>query len=122
MDRSLTRRRFLAAGAGAAAAAALPTKALALPKTADIYKLDETFNPPACDLCVLYDTNSLFPSEKAANGNRAHARCNCGIKKGKIDAGTFVALFGKPEHLRAYRVDMRWPWVKAILSQHPPSF
>jgi hypothetical protein len=120
MDRVLTRRRFLAVGGVAAAAVAVPARLLAAPKTTDVYKLDPA--NPVCHSCVLHDTHSLFPTSKAANGNRAHIGCNCPIKKGKIDAGTFVALFGKPEHLRAYRVDTRWPWVKAILSQHPPSF
>jgi hypothetical protein len=71
--------------------------------------------------CILHDTYSLFPSWKAANGNRAHNGCNCPIKKGKIETGTYVALFGNPDHLRAYRVDTRRPWVAAILKQHPPS-
>jgi hypothetical protein len=120
MDRVVTRRRFLAAGAGAAAALAVPTKLLAAPKTTDIYKLEP--NGATCRACVNHDTYSLFPTRKASEGNRAHIGCNCLPKKGKVDAGTFVALFGKPDHLRAYRVDTRWPWVKAILRQHQPSF
>src|SRR5262245_11065850 len=120
MSRVLTRRSFLAVGAGAAAAVAVPARLLAASKTTAIYRLDPA--NPVCHSCVLHDTNSLFPNPKAADGNRAHIGCNCPVKKGTIDTGTFVALFGKPEHLRAYRVDKRWPWVKAILSQHPPSF
>jgi hypothetical protein len=120
MDRSLTRSRFLVAGAGAAAALAVPARLLAASKTTDIFKLEP--NGATCRSCGQHDLYSLFPSDKAANGNRAHPGCNCFVKKGKIDAATFVALFGKPDHLRAYRVDTRWPWVKAILSQHPPSF
>jgi hypothetical protein len=126
MGRVLTRRSFLALGAGAAAAVAVPARLLAASKAADIYKLEPGKPPvdktPACHACVNHDTYSLFPSSKAADGNRAHIGCNCVVKKGQIDAGTYVALFGRADHLRAYRVDTRWPWVRAIIKQHPPAF
>jgi hypothetical protein len=124
MTRLLTRRKFLAGGAAAVGMLAYPAHLLATSKTTAVYKLDPGCGDGSCSCraCVYHDMFSLFPSWKAANGNRAHARCNCLVKKGTIDAGAYVGLFGNPAHLRAYRVGTRWPWVKAIISQHPPSF
>jgi hypothetical protein len=124
MERRLTRGRFLAGGAAVAGALAWPARLLAAPKTTAIYRLETGCGDGscACGACRRHDRYSLFPSSKAANGNRAHVGCNCLISKGSIDYGTYVALFGNPAHLRAYRVDTRWPWVQAILKQHPPRF
>ncbi len=124
MERLLTRRRFLAGGAAVASALAYPARLLAAPKRSDIYKLDTGCGAGscACAACVGHAANGLFPSAKAAGGNRAHAGCNCVVTKGSIDYGTYVALFGNPAHPRAYRADRRWPWVKAVLTQHPPVF
>jgi hypothetical protein len=124
MDRLLTRRSFIAGGATVAGALAVPARLLAGPKTTDVYKLDTGcgHGSCACNACFYHDMYSLFPSWKAANGNRAHIGCNCLIKKGSLDYGTYVALFGNPAHLRSYRADTRWTWVQAILKQHPPKF
>jgi len=106
-----------------AAVLAQPSRLLAASKSTDVYRLDTGCGNGscACNACFGH-TNSLFPTAKAANGNRAHIRCNCLIQKGSIDNGTYVALFGNPAHLRSYRVDIRWPWVRAILKQHPAKF
>lgn len=124
MDRLVTRKGFIAAGGAVAGALTLPARMFAASKTTDVYKLDTGCGHGrcACNACFYHDTYSLFPSAKAANGNRAHVGCNCLIRKGSIDQGTYVALFGNPAHLRAYHVDTRWPWVRAILKQHPPNF
>jgi hypothetical protein len=90
MDRGITRRKLLAGGAAAAGALAIPSRLLAAPKTADIYRLETGCGSGACacPACFLHDTHSYFPSWKAANGNRAHIGCNCVIRKGSIDYGT----------------------------------
>jgi hypothetical protein len=125
MERVLTRRRFVAGGVAAAGVLAWPARLMAAPKTTAVYRLQICSpggNCAACQACVHHDAYSLFPSHKAADGNRAHVGCNCGIGEGSMEYGTYVALFGNPAHLRSYRVDMRWRWVQAILKQHPPKF
>ncbi len=120
----LTRRTFVAGGAAAAGTVAWPLTALAAPKTASIYRLETGCGDGscACAACRSHDAHSLFPTSKAADGNRAHPGCNCLIRKGTIGYGTSVALFGDPAHLRAYRVDTRARWAQALLKQHPPRF
>ena len=124
MERLVTRRGFLARGAALAGVLALPARVFAAPKTTAVYRLETGCGHArcACNACFFHDANSLFPTAKAANGNRAHIGCNCLIRKGSLDYGTYVALFGNPAHLRAYRVDTRWPWAQAILKQHAPKF
>jgi hypothetical protein len=128
MESKLTRRRFLAAGGAVLGVLAFPLRALAATKTHDLYKLTPcppgktSGKPCSCHACVVHDANSLFPSSKAADGNRAHINCNCSIVKGTLDFGTYVALFGNPGHLRSYRADLRSRNVQAILKNHPPQF
>jgi hypothetical protein len=121
---SLTRRRFVVGGAAAAGALAWPAGMLGAPKTAEIYRLETGCGDGACacTACRSHDRYSLFPTSKAADGNRAHVGCNCLIRRGSIEYGTYVALFGNPAHLRAYRVDTRARWAQAVLKQHPPKF
>jgi hypothetical protein len=116
----LTRRRLLSSGAAAAGALAIPAVGRAKPKSQAIFKLVP--NGGTCHSCVDHDRFSLFPSWKAANGNRAHIGCNCKIVKGTVDKGTFVALFGSPDDLRSYRADRRSTRTRAILKNHEPSF
>jgi hypothetical protein len=115
-----TRRGLLARGAALAGALALPARALAAAtSTTTVYKLDTGcgHGSCACTACFYHASYSLFPTEKAANGNRAHIGCNCTIRAESLDSNTYVALFGDPSLFRAYRVDTRWPWVRAILDR-----
>lgn len=120
MAKRLTRRRLLSAGAAAAGALAIPTVARAKPKTELIFKLVP--NGATCRGCASHDEASLFPTAKAANGNRAHIGCNCTIARGTVDHGTFVALFGPPDDFRSYRADRRSTRTQAILKNHEPTF
>jgi hypothetical protein len=124
MERVFTRRGFLARAGAVAAALALPLRAFAAPKTTPIYKLDTGCGNGscACNACFDYDTHSLFPTQKAADGNRAHIGCNCLIVQGSIQSGAYVSLFGDPNHLANYRVDTRSPRVQALLRKHPAQF
>jgi len=119
-ERVLTRRQLVSAGAAAAGALAIPTVARAKPKTQYIFKLAP--NGATCPACVNHDNASLFPTAKAANGNRAHIGCNCKIVRGTVDYGTFVALFGAPDDFRSYRADRRSTRTRAILKNHEPTF
>jgi hypothetical protein len=123
----LTRRKLIASGAAASVALALPARVLPASKTLPVFKLDPCESPSdtdciACQACHSHDANSLFPSSKAADGNRAHIGCNCAIHEGTLDRATYIALFGNPDHLHSYRADLRDPQVQAILKKNPPSF
>jgi hypothetical protein len=126
----LTRRGLLGRGAAALAALAVPGLASARrtsPKTAAVFRLDPRSERcggglGSCAACVGHDAHSLFPSMKAANGNRAHNGCDCCIVAGTLHYGTFVALFGNPDQPTRYRADTRDHRTKAVLSQHPPQF
>jgi hypothetical protein len=125
MKHLLTRRVFVVRGAAFAGALALPAGTLAREsKTTAVYKLETGCGPGtcACHTCFKHDMYSLFPSFKAADGNRAHIGCNCPIVKGSLHSGTYVALFGKPGQLVSYRADLRQPQVQALLKKHPPQF
>jgi hypothetical protein len=124
MSQGLTRRKLIAQGAAAGAVLAFPTRALSAKKTLPIFRLLTGCGDGscACNACKIHDAKSLFPTWKAANGNRAHIGCNCTIDEGTIEKGTWVALFGEPTSLTAYRVDLRNPHVNALVKKHPPSF
>jgi hypothetical protein len=117
---AVTRKRLLASGAAAAGALAIPKIARSAPKSQSIFKLVP--NKATCGACLGHDAASLFPTRKAADGNRAHIGCNCDIVKGSVDYGTFVALFGRPIDLRSYRADRRSTRTRAILQGHEPVF
>ena len=127
----LTRRRFVAGGAVSIAALAGPALALGKKRpathTVSVYRLDphsEGCGHPdgSCKTCTEYDRNLLFPTSKAANGNRAHKGCNCCIQAGTLHYGTYVALFGNPKKLERYRADKRTARVEALLKNHPAVF
>lgn len=126
-EAALTRKRFLATGAGAVGALAVPqvaraggSPATSKAKQQAVYKLVP--NGHTCRACVNHDDKSVFPSRKAADGNRAHIGCNCKIVEGTLDYGTFVALFGNPAHLESYRADLRSARNQAVLKNHNPVF
>jgi hypothetical protein len=119
-ETTLTRRGLLSSGAAAAGALAIPAVANAKPKEQSIFKLVP--NGGTCKACLSHATASLFPTAKAAAGNRAHVGCNCTVVRGSIDYGTFVALFGDPRDVRSYRADLRSKRNQAILKNHAPVF
>ena len=113
------------------AVAALAAPALALgkrrPSRHAVFRLDPRSErcghaAGSCKTCEQYDRNFIFPTRKAANGNRAHKGCNCCIQGGTIQYATYVALFGNPKKLKRYRADKRNARVKALLKRHPPHF
>jgi hypothetical protein len=130
MTGSLTRQGFLGRGAAGVAALAFPGLASARKanaKTAAVFRLDPRSERcgggvGACAACVAHDANSLFPSMKAAKGNRAHNGCDCCVVAGTLHVGTYVALFGNPDRLTRYRADTRDRRTQALLKQHPPQF
>jgi hypothetical protein len=123
----LTRKRFVGRGVIVLGALAAPARALAAkrPKTQTVYRLHPKGGKgDACKACVRHAANNLFPTRKAANGNRAHKGCDCQIQAGKIDYETYVALFGPPakKKKKRYRADKRKPAIRAILKKHPARF
>jgi hypothetical protein len=130
MTTALTRRSFIARGGTALAALSFPALAAArraAPKTLAIYRLDPHSEHcgggvGSCRACVSYAGSSLFPTPKAAAGNRAHIGCDCCVVAGTIDYGTYVALFGNPGQLTRYRADTRDRRAQSILKKHPPQF
>jgi hypothetical protein len=132
MKDRLTRGGFVARGAVVVGAVAVPGLARAKPPspkatTMTIYRLDADSTKcggsnGACKACVQHDANSIFPTAKAADGNRAHAGCDCCVVAGSLEYVTYVAVFGKPGHLHRYRADLRSANVRALLKKHPPVF
>jgi hypothetical protein len=123
-EKTLTRQKLLVTGAGAVGALAIPRVARGgAPKPKQqqpVFKLVP--NGHTCKACEKHDTSSLFPTAKAANGNRAHVGCNCSVVEGTMDYGTFVALFGNPKKLESYRADLRSARNRAVLKNHEPVF
>jgi hypothetical protein len=131
MTDSLTRKKFVARGALTVGALGVPALARAAadkrPKTRPVYRLDPRSErcghaDGSCKTCERYDRAFIFPTRKAANGNRSHKGCNCCIQQGKLHYGTYVALFGQPKKLKRYRADKRTKRVKALLKKHPAVF
>jgi len=125
MSQTLTRRTLITRGAVAGAVLVLPARAFSASKTLPVFRLETGCGDGACacNACKSHDANSLFPTSKAADGNRAHIGCNCIVDEGTLDRGTYIALFGEPTaRLTAFRVDLRDPGVLAVLKNHPPSF
>ena len=134
IEKAITRKDLITAGAGALGALAVPAAVRAAsapkspakpappppPKQQAVYKLVR--NGHTCRACGKHDDNSLFPTEKAAKGNRAHPGCNCTVAAGTMDYGTFVALFGNPKKLESYRADLRSARKQAVLKNHMPVF
>jgi len=124
-EHQLSRKRFLA-GAGAGGLA-LPGVARAAPaQRLPVFRLkpdagicDGPGAACACKACYGH-TAKLFPSSQAADDNRAHLYCNCGIERaGTLPYGKWVALFGEPSHIRRSSADVRDPRVVSILIDPP---
>ena len=124
-EQQICRKQFLAGAAIGVAGVALPAVARAAGKTRrPVFRLspsagicDGPRGTCACKACYGH-TNKLFPSISAADGNRAHPYCNCGIETAAmIPYGTWVALFGNPRHIRRSSVDLRHRNVAEILKR-----
>jgi hypothetical protein len=127
MTNPLTRKRFVARGLLAVGVLAAPARALAKrrPTRQAVYRLyPRGGKGDACKSCRRHAANNIFPTRKAANGNRAHTGCDCAIQKGSLHYETYVALFGVPtrKKLKRYRADKRKPAVGALLKKHPARF
>jgi hypothetical protein len=127
MTEALTRTRFMARAALAIGALALPARALAKrrPRTQPVYRLNpKRGEGDSCKACRRHAANQIFPTRKAANGNRAHKACDCAIQRGTLHYETYVALFGVPtrKKLKRYHADKRNPHIGALLKKHPPVF
>jgi hypothetical protein len=124
----LTRRSFVARAGAAAGALWLPGLARARAQdTKFIFKLRQ--HGDTCKACMSYDARKLFPTRKAANGNRSHIGCNCLIVRGSIDKRGWGLLF-VPQYARIlgpptrflYYVDRRDRVVRTVLKTYPPTF
>jgi|RhiMethySRZTD1v2_1073278.scaffolds.fasta_scaffold1256908_1 hypothetical protein len=123
-EQRISRERFLAGAGTGLVSVALPAvaRAASSPKVQQVYRLDPAAGvcdgpngTCACKACYAH-TAKIFPSAKAADGNRAHARCNCGVvKAATIPFGKWTALFGEPKHILRYSADLRDRRVQAIL-------
>ena len=70
----------------------------------------------ACKARYKHARYKLFPSKKAADGNRAHPQCDCRVKKAfRVKRSTYIALFGPPQNLRRYSADRRKKRTKKLL-------
>ena len=120
----IRRERFLAgAGAGLAGLAIPAVAKAALPREMAVYRLnpnggicDGSRGACSCAACAAHAAAMIFPSAKAADGNRAHVHCNCGIEvAGKIPFWKWIALFGVPRKVSRYSADRRDRRVAALL-------
>lgn len=126
------RNFFVRAGAASAAAGALalgissPAAAKRRRKKRKVFKLsaDEPYyvcgpgNPDCegCNACQGHAKNKLFPSAEAADANRAHVGCRCGVvNAGKLKRKKFKKLFGPPRNPRRDSVDLRDARVRRIV-------
>jgi hypothetical protein len=123
-EQRISRERFLAGAGTGLVSVALPAVAHAAktPTQMAVYRLDPdagVCDGPngtcACKACYAH-TAKIFPSAKTADGNRAHARCNCKVvQAATIPSGKWIALFGEPNHILRYSADLRDKRVQAIL-------
>lgn len=137
----ISRRTFLARGAGAAVAlagapllaacssAAGPSDVGATTAVPDetlvAYVLDPEWGGcghagakgscHACGACHAHAQNKLFATRKAADVNRAHPRCRCLVAETALPAEQWAALFGPADGLTRVAVDRRWEIVRAVL-------
>lgn len=117
MATMVTRRKFLGGGAvavGGAAAALSPSVALAGPRKRAAYALDPCAGGcESCNACESHAAAMVFARKQDIR--RAHLGCDCGVVETALPFGTWVALYGHPEHMRAGEADRRDRRVAAIL-------
>ena len=123
IEQRFSRKRLLAgAGVGIAGLAVPAGARAAAAKELAVFRLnpdagicDGPGAACACKACYGH-TAKLFPTAKAADTNRAHLYCNCGIEQAAtIPYGKWVALFGEPRHILRESADLRDHRVAAIL-------
>jgi hypothetical protein len=126
-EQQISRERFLGGAVVGLASLALPAVAgAAAEKQLPVFRLspqagicDGPRGTCACKACYGHK-NKLFSSKGAADANRAHPHCNCGIEQAAmIPRGKWVALFGDPRHILRSSADLRNPHVAAILHGTP---
>jgi hypothetical protein len=95
----LDRRAFLrraAAGIGASAVMSIPAvrsaEAAILRKTRTAYRLS-SHGRRACSACKAHDAHRFYRSADAANNDRAHLGCNCGIVTQDLPNATWRCYF-----------------------------
>ena len=122
-EQQISRKQFLTGvGVGVAGLAVPAVARAAVDENLPVFRLnpdsgvcDGPGATCACKACYGH-TAKLFPSTEAADANRAHPNCNCGIERaGIIPYGKWVALFGEPRHILRSSADLRDTRVAAIL-------
>ncbi|MEA2526204.1 MAG: hypothetical protein QOF73_3431 [Thermomicrobiales bacterium] len=116
---AISRRILVLRGSASAAGfagALLARGAFAAPATLPAFRLVACDRCAACQACRRHAENKLFASVKAADANRAHPGCNCGIAKASpLPRRTWLALFGPPDRPRRLVVDRRRAEVARLL-------
>lgn len=116
---SLTRRALVLRGGASTAGVAgslIARDTLAAPATQPVFRLVACDSCAACQACVRHAENKLFASVKAADANRAHAGCNCGIANDTpLPRRTWIRLFGPVKHPDRLVVDRRNAEVAELL-------
>lgn len=64
----------------------------------------------SCNACKSHASNKIFASREAANINRAHRGCNCGIVKEEIKWQYYIGAFGQTNKGGTAVYDKRWGW------------
>jgi hypothetical protein len=104
------------ASAGGFGGALLARGAFATPATLPVFRLVACDSCAACNACRLHAENKRFASVKAADANRAHEGCNCGIANDTpLPRRTWIALFGPANKPHRLVVDQRRPEVAHLL-------
>jgi hypothetical protein len=115
----VSRRSFVLrviASAGALGSALLTRGAFAAPATLPVFRLVACDGCAACNACRRHAEYKRFASVKAADANRAHAGCNCGIAGDTpLPRHTWTALFGPTTRPHRLVVDRRRPEVAHLL-------
>jgi hypothetical protein len=108
----VARRAFLrkaATGFGASAILSIPgvgsaAAATTLKKTRTAYRLS-SHGLRACSACVAHAANRFYIGPNAANNDRAHLGCNCGIVTQELAKSTWSCYFRRG---LASVYDLRW--------------
>ena len=64
----------------------------------------------SCNACKSHAVNKIFSSRKAAEINRAHPGCNCGIVTEEINRQDYIGAFGQISKGGDVVYDKRWGW------------
>jgi len=64
----------------------------------------------SCNACRSHAVNKIFSSREAADINRAHRGCNCGIVKEEIGWQYYIGALGQTSKGGTTVYDKRWGW------------